>query len=128
MNKKPIYAKVEKEKSVFEIVIYETLSKKEPFIEWLYSLDTSVRGRVLVRVDRLQRGLAGNAKALKSGVFELKVKHPPFRIYYAMIGKQIILLLSGGDKTKQSEDIARAKDFFSEYQRRSEKNGSQKKP
>jgi putative addiction module killer protein len=112
---------------LFEIFTYETLSKKEPFIEWLYSLDTSVSGRVLARVERLRRGLAGNAKALKSGVFEMKVKRPQFRIYYAMIGEQIILLLSGCDKTKQSEDIARAKDFFSEYQRRSEKNGGQKR-
>lgn len=104
-QKNNIYAKVETTVSAFEIVIYKTVNRKEPFNDWLDSLDKSVRGRVEARIDRLEGGQFGNAKVLKDGLFELKIKSPAFRIYYSMIRKQVVLLISGGDKTFQSDDI-----------------------
>lgn len=109
-------------KSTFEIVIYETPAGQGPFNEWLDSLDGSVRGKVVARVDRLEKGLVGNAKALKDGLFELKFKKPPFRIYFATVGKQLILLISGGDKSKQSDDIKKAKAYLVEYKGRNYEN------
>lgn len=73
----PIYAIVEKVKSAYEILIYETASGNEPFNDWLDSLDNSVKGKVIARVDRLKKGLFGNAKALKDGLYELKFKNLP---------------------------------------------------
>ena len=84
-----------------QIIIYETASAREPFNEWLDSLDGSVRGRVEARIDRLEQGHFGKAKALKGGLFELKFNSPAFRIYYAEIGNEIILLIFGGDKSRQ---------------------------
>jgi putative addiction module killer protein len=104
-------------KTNFEIIIYETAQGKEPFNDWLNSLDGSVLGKVQARIDRLQDGQFGNAKALKDGLFELKFKNPAFRIYYALIGKKIILLISGGDKSHQSDDIKKSKEYLSEYRR-----------
>ena len=104
-------------KTNFEIIIYEKAGK-EPFNDWLDSLDGSVIGKVEARIDRLQDGNFGNAKALKDGLFELKFKNPAFRIYYALVGKQIILLISGGDKGKQSDDIQRAKEYLQDYRSR----------
>lgn len=89
-----------------------------PFNEWLDSLDGSVRGRVEARIDRLEQGNFGNAKALKDGLFELKFKSPAFRVYYAELGKEIVLLISGGDKTRQSNDIQQAKDYLADYRSR----------
>jgi len=116
----PIYAIVEKVKSAYEIRIYETASGNEPFNDWLDSLDNSVKGKVIARVDRLKKGLFGNAKALKNGLYELKFKNPVFRIYYAIVGKQVILLVSGGDKNQQSKDIKEAKEYLEDYRSRYE--------
>lgn len=107
-----------------KINIYETAAGKTPFNEWLDSLDGSVRGKVIARVDRLEQGNFGNAKALKDGLYELKFKSPAFRIYYAEINKEIVLLISGGDKSKQADDIAKAKDYLADYRSR---YGSKKK-
>lgn len=104
----------------FEIVIYETSNHKEPFNEWLDTLDMSVRGRVEARIDRLETGQFGNTKSLKDGLFELKIKSPAFRIYYAMIGKNLVLLITGGNKTLQSKDIKKAKSYLEDYRSRYE--------
>ena len=111
---------MEEVKSAYEILIYETESGNEPFNDWLDSLDNSVRGKVTARIDRLKKGLFGNAKALKDGLYELKFKNPAFRIYYAMVGKQVVLLVSGGDKTLQSKDIKQAKEYLEDYRSRYE--------
>jgi putative addiction module killer protein len=102
----------------FEIIIYETESGKVPFSEWLNLLDGSVLGKVTARIDRLGVGQFGNTKALKNGLFELKLKNPAFRIYFAVVGKQIILLIFGGDKSKQSDDIKKSKEYLNDYRSR----------
>lgn len=51
---------------------------------------------------------------------ELKFKNPAFRIYYATFGEQIVLLISGGAKTHQSRDIAKAKEYLADYRSRYE--------
>lgn len=104
----------------FDIIIYETSTGFEPIYDWLDSLDNSVKGRVVARIDRLKKGQFGNAKALKDGLYELKFKGPAFRIYYAIIGKQVVLLISGGDKTLQSKDIKQAKAYLEDYRSRYE--------
>lgn len=116
LKKKLIYAKVEV--AWYEIFVYSTVDGKKPFNVWLDSLDGSVRGKVGARIDRLEKGYFGNAKALKKGLYELKFKNPAFRIYYSMLGKQIVLLISAGDKSKQSEDIERAKEYLEDYRGR----------
>ncbi len=87
------------------------------------SLDR-VRGRATARIDRLEGGQFGNAMALKDGLFELKIKSPAFRVYYAMVGKQIVLLISGGNKTLQSDDIKKAKRYLEDYRSHSENKKS----
>ncbi|MBY0383768.1 type II toxin-antitoxin system RelE/ParE family toxin [bacterium] len=101
-----------------KIIIYGTASGKEPLNDWLDSLDGSVRGKVTARIDRLEQGNFGNAKGLKDGLFELKFKSPAFRLYYAEVGKEIVLLISGGDKRRQSEDIQKAKEYLTDYRSR----------
>jgi len=70
------------------------------------------------RVDRLGKGHFGNCRFCRDGVWELKIDHGPgYRVYYARIGKTVILLLAGGDKRTQSVDIERAAKYFAEYRR-----------
>ncbi len=67
----------------------------------------------------LERGGFGDCKPLRGGVWELRIDHGlGYRIYYGITGKEIILLLCGGDKRKQSQDIEKAIAYFEDYKRR----------
>ena len=77
------------------------------FLEWLDSLkDLSTRLRLLRRLDKARLGNLGDTKALGDSVFEMREKFGPgWRMYYVLRGKTIIVMLGGGDKSSQSNDI-----------------------
>ena len=85
----------------------------EEFAEWLRRLrDSQARSRIELRIDRLQLGLAGDAKPVGEGVWELRVKYGPgYRVYFVRRGPELIILLAGGDKRTQSRDIEKAVDI-----------------
>ena len=87
---------------------------KAPFLEWLYSLrDKMAVYRIRARLDRVELGNFGTAKPVGDGVSELKIDHGPgYRVYYAMSGKTVVLLLIGGDKSTQQKDIDTAKAYW----------------
>ena len=86
------------------------IRKTKIFANWLDKLrDIQARVRVLVRIKRLAEGNAGDAKSVGEGVFELRIHYGPgYRVYYTKIGHEIVLLLAGGDKSTQSDDIRTA--------------------
>jgi putative addiction module killer protein len=60
------------------------------------------------------------AKPLRQGLSELRIDWGPgYRVYYAMIGRECVLLLCGGDKRKQSPGIERALEYLKDYKERS---------
>ena len=81
------------------------------FTVWLDELaDERARKRVVQRIERLRVGLFGDCKPVGGGVSELRVDHGPgYRVYFVRRGRQLVLLLSGGDKSTQQRDIANAK-------------------
>ena len=104
-----------------EVRQYTTASGKNVLATWLASLkDQRAESRIAARIDRLCIGNFVDCKPVGNGVWELRVDFGPgYRVYYAMIGKTCVLLLCGGDKRRQSSDIARAIEYFEDYQRRS---------
>lgn len=80
------------------------------FSAWLERLkDRSARARIQVRLDRLALGLVGDVKPVGGGVSELRVDYGPgYRVYFKQQGRELVLLLIGGDKRTQSRDIERA--------------------
>lgn len=92
------------------VIVYAKESGKEPFTEWLYSLrDTIVRKRILSRVSRLQQG---DCEPVGEGVSELRLFFGSgYRVYFGEQGKQIVVLLCGGDKGSQSKDVDQAKTY-----------------
>ena len=88
------------------------------YAAWFRALrDHSAKGRIVARIERVQLGNFGDAKAVGDGVHELKMDFGPgYRVYYARRKTRIILLLCGGDKGSQPRDIARAKQIAAELE------------
>lgn len=84
--------------------------KSATFDRWLRKLkDRRAVARVLVRIDRLAAGNAGDAKPVGHGISELPIDYGPgYRVYYLRDGDRLILLLTGGDKSSQDTDIQTA--------------------
>jgi putative addiction module killer protein len=84
--------------------------KTDEYLKWIDGLkDRAGRARILVRVERLILGNAGQYRDLTDGVSELKIDFGPgYRVYYAQRGTRLLLLLVGGDKATQQRDIAKA--------------------
>ena len=80
---------------------------------WINELeDRSARARIQVRVDRLAHGNPGQHRNLTNGLSELKIDvGPGYRVYYTQRGEELIILLVGGDKSSQQNDIARAQEL-----------------
>ena len=67
------------------------------------------RARVLVRVERLAAGNPGDVRPVGEGVSELRIDYGPgYRVYFKKRGRMIVILLAGGDKRTQSEDVKTA--------------------
>lgn len=82
----------------------------EVFSKWLRELrDRQARARVQTRIDRLQLGLAGDVKPVGEGVSELRIDYGPgYRVYFIRRGRELVILLAGGDKRTQDRDIKTA--------------------
>jgi putative addiction module killer protein len=83
------------------------IRKTALYSQWFESLrDRQARARIDVRVFRLASGNPGQHRALTSGVVELKIDYGPgYRVYFTRRGDELVLLLAGGDKSTQQQDI-----------------------
>jgi putative addiction module killer protein len=81
------------------------------YAKWIKNLrDERARYRINARIERLKQGNSGDARPVGEGVSEMRIDYGPgYRVYYKNTGKEIVVLLCGGDKTTQDEDIKRAK-------------------
>lgn len=90
-----------------------------PYAEWLNSLrDARARAKVMSYVDRMELGNLGDSEPVGEGVSELRIHYGlGYRVYYARDGREIFLLLCGGDKSSQQKDIVKAKRLWESHKR-----------
>jgi putative addiction module killer protein len=107
---------------VIEVRHYVSRAGKDLFDDWLTKLaDPRAQAKIASRINRLAAGNFGDCKSLRQGLSELRIDWGPgYRVYYALIGRECVLLLCGGDKRKQSPDIDRALQYFKDYKERTE--------
>jgi putative addiction module killer protein len=86
------------------------IRKTARFAQWIDGLrDLRARARIQARIERLALGNPGDAKPVGEGVSELRIDHGPgYRVYFKQRGRELIILLAGGDKSTQAKDIRMA--------------------
>jgi putative addiction module killer protein len=83
----------------------------EEFSAWLHGLrDANAVARIVARIRRMEQGNPGDVRSVGEGLMEIRIPYGPgYRIYYFHRGAQIVILLCGGDKRTQKQDIRRAR-------------------
>lgn len=87
--------------------------KTEVFAKWFANLkDRKARARIQARIDRVEMGNFGDISPVGEGVSELRIFYGPgYRVYFVKRNAVVVILLSGGDKSSQQSDIAKAKEI-----------------
>ncbi|PSM20355.1 addiction module protein [Nitratireductor sp. StC3] len=95
---------------LLEIEVYTTPDGRQPFIRWLEAIDREARRRVNIALARLEEGNTGSLRSVGEGVHEIRLIYGPgYRVYLGREGHRLVILLHGGTKKRQSDDIAKAK-------------------
>lgn len=107
------------EVSETEVENYVRADGSCPFNDWITSLrDRQGRARIRTRIARVRLGNLGDCEPVGSGVLELKIDYGPgYRVYCGQVGAKLIILLCGGDKSSQSEDIRKAIEYWEDYKK-----------
>jgi putative addiction module killer protein len=110
------------------IVEYEDDAGRNAFARWLAKLDNKAYSKVFSAIARMKLGNFGDSKPVGEGVSERRIDYGPgYRIYFGKDGKKLVILLGGGTKSRQSQDIQSAQEAWAEYKknkRRKKTNGT----
>ena len=103
---------------MIRVVHYIAEDGTDHFDRWLRRQNAQVRARVQTRIDRIELGNFGDHHGVGSGVFELRLNFGQgYRIYYGRDGDELVILLGGGSKRRQSRDIEMAQSHWRAYRR-----------
>jgi putative addiction module killer protein len=98
------------------VLEYVDSQGESPFRAWLLKLDRPVAARVQARIQRFESGNLGDHKSVGQGVWGARMPFGAgYRVYFGKQGSAIVLLLLGGDKGSQTQDIERAKRLWKDF-------------
>ena len=101
---------------------YQTSDGESPFHKWFFRLEARAAARVTRTVAKLEAGLRPDTKAVGEGVFEARIDFGPgYRVYFGLDGITLVILLGGGSKKTQQNDINAAQAAWADYKKRKEK-------
>jgi putative addiction module killer protein len=101
------------------VLAYMEASGRCPFRRWFANLDAQASSKITIALTRLEQGNLSNVKTVGAGVFEYRVDFGPgYRVYFGRDGEALIILLGGGTKHRQEQDIAAAHERWADYKKR----------
>ena len=105
----------------FEVVYYRRESGESPFQGWFDSLDNVAAGKMYSALLRMEAGNFSDSRRLQGGISERRVHSGPgYRIYYAIFRQRYVVLLGGGTKRTQVDDIRRARQAWHDFKKRAD--------
>ncbi len=111
--------KIDNQPTVRHIGQVHQVAETSHFVKWFDALrDQRAVAKILDRIKRASDGNFGDVKSAGSGISEMRIDYGPgYRVYFVLRGKELVLLLCGGDKRTQDVDIAFAKRLKAEIER-----------
>src|SRR5579872_6029985 len=92
---------------------------RSPFEKWFMELNNIAAAKITKSIYKLELGNFSNVEGVGNGVYEQKIDFGPgYRVYFGKDGNEIIILLCGGTKKRQSNDIAEAINLWQDYKKR----------
>ena len=107
-----------------EIRFFNQSNGNCPFIDWIAKLkNRKVAALIKTRLERVMLGNYGDHRTVGDGLYELRIHESPgFRVYFAEITKNTVLILLGGNKSSQKRDILKAKKYWQAFKTEQEGN------
>lgn len=104
---------------MIEVREYLDQAGRSPYAEWFDSLDAHAAAKVAVAITRMAQGNFSNVKGVGGGVIECRIHFGPgYRVYFGKDGERVVILLGGGTKKRQQNDIEMAHSYWQDYKRR----------
>ena len=92
---------------------------RSPFGRWFDGLDSTAAAKVSAALVRMEQGNFSSVKGVGGGVFEYRIDFGPgYRVYFGKDGDTLVILICGGTKKRQAQDVTRAKERWGEYKQR----------
>ena len=102
-----------------DVLEYLDRQGQNPFAAWFDHLDPAAAAKVTAAMTRLSLGNTSNVQGVGAGVFETKIDFGPgYRVYFGKDGESVVILLAGGTKQRQQQDIALARERWRDYKDR----------
>jgi putative addiction module killer protein len=100
---------------------YQTINGRVPFVDWFVKLDMRNQAAVERRLAAIEDyDHFGDSSSLGRGLHEMRLLGPGLRVYYAILGRTIVLLLGGSDKASQKRTIKSARQRLRDFRERSQ--------
>jgi putative addiction module killer protein len=107
---------------VIEVREYLAADGTSPYAKWFDNLNAQAAAKMAIAVTRMAQGNLSNAKSVGAGVQEYRIDFGPgYRIYFGRDGDRLVILLGGGTKKRQQDDIRQAQALWSDYRGRRKK-------
>ena len=103
---------------------YVDLEGRSPYARWFNRLNAQAAAKVATALVRLEQGNLSGVKGVGAGVFEHRIDFGPgYRMYFGKDGDWLLVLLGGGTKRRQRQDVEIARDRWRDYKRRKRQEG-----